>query len=116
MSYIPDPDVVHRMKLILQRIFNCSYGQVTKVKQDFINSLLEDYPGLREDVAEYRLVMVLSKDYNEPELAKLMDLYSVGWFIEPTLQYKPKQGEEYEIINSNHVYGLRLLGILPRVA
>jgi hypothetical protein len=104
------------MKLILQKIFSCSYGRVTEVKQDFINAILEDYPDEREDVVEYRFIMVLAQDHDEPELAKLMNLYSVGWFIEPTLRYQMKQGDEYEIINSNYIHGMGELGYLPRVA
>lgn len=116
MSYVPDPHSVHKMKLILMEIFNCSYGQVTGVKQTFIDALLEDYPSQREDVLEYRFIMVLAKDHDKPELAKLMNLYSVGWFIEPTLHYQPKQGEDYEIINSNYVYGMGELKLLSRAA
>lgn len=100
MSNEIDPRIVHEMKLRLSKHLDCSYEQVTEVKQSFIDAIVEEH-ALREDVAEYRFVMFIALDHGDHKLAELMHLYSVGYFVEDTESYQIKLGDDYEITNSN---------------
>ncbi len=120
MEYQADPNIANCMKMRLSKIFNCPIGEVSEIKAYLITKWLEGHNGVSSedtDVAEYHVVMDIADRAGDHELARLMHLYRVGYFVQDTIRYQPKQGEEYEIVNSNYIYAIsKLNGIGSRAA
>ena len=115
MEYQADLNLANRMRVRLSKIFNCQVGEVSEIKAYLITKWLEGHDGVSKedtDVAEYHVVMDVADRAGDHELARLMHLYRVGYFVQDTLRYQPIQGEEYEIVNSNYLYAISKLNCI----
>lgn len=111
--YIPDKRIAEKILNRLGEVFAVSNElEVRIVLESLTNDWLQAHPGKDVDIAQYNVIMDIADRVGDYELAKLMHLYRVGYFINDTVNYKPQIGEEYEIVNSNYLYAIGKLNCI----
>ena len=107
--YTPDRRIAKKILQKLQKAFSCPEGAVIAILKSLTKKWMRSHPGYRADIGQYQVVMDVADKVNDRELAKLMHLYRVGYFVADTKKYQPLEGEEYKIVNENYTYGINQL-------
>ena len=111
--YKPDPLIARKILSKVANYFDSSYEDAKGALRCLTIQKMEEC-GMDEDEndrAEYHVLMDIADDSNDPELAYLTHLYRVGYFQEDTENYIPRQGEEYETVNANYLYGIEFTNV-----